>query len=121
MKECARVLVPGGIIALNVADIHNFRGVKGNNDFTQIQLVGHKYQGFLRKHQIHLTDTIVWVKSTMAFAREAGKAYSEKTPHTGYRIISNHEPVYIFRKKGRSRDPGGGCGAEIPSLQSGMV
>ena len=100
MKECARVLVPGGIIALNVADINNFKGVKGNNDYTQIQLVGHKYQGFLRKHQIHLTDTIVWVKSTVAFAREAGKAYSEKTPHTAYRIISNHEPVYIFRNKG---------------------
>jgi len=105
MKECARVLVPGGIIALNVADIQNFKGVKGNNDYTQIQLVGHKYQGFLRKHQIHLTDTIVWVKSTVAFVREAGKAYSEKTPHTAYRIISNHEPVYIFRKKGDRETP----------------
>ena len=48
MDGCARVLVPGGIMALNVGDIHNFKGVKGNNDFTQIQLVGHKYQGFLR-------------------------------------------------------------------------
>jgi ParB/RepB/Spo0J family partition protein len=105
MKECARVLVPGGIIALNVADIQNFKGVKGNNDYTQIQLVGHKYQGFLRKHQILLTDTIVWVKSTVAFVREAGKAYSEKTPHTAYRIISNHEPVYIFRKKGERETP----------------
>ena len=107
MKECARVLVPGGIIALNVADIQNFKGVKGNNDYTQIQLVGHKYQGFLRKHQIHLTDTIVWVKSTVAFVREAGKAYSEKTPHTAYRIISNHEPVYIFRNKGEREIPEG--------------
>ena len=105
MKECARVLVPGGIIALNVADIQNFKGVKGNNDYTQIQLVGHKYQGFLRKHQIHLTDTIVWVKSTVAFVREAGKANSEKTPHTAYRIISNHEPVYILRKKGERETP----------------
>jgi DNA modification methylase len=107
MKECARVLVPGGIIALNVADIQNFKGVKGNNDYNQIQLVGHKYQGFLRKHQIHLTDTIVWVKSTVAFVREAGKAYSEKTPHTAYRIISNHEPVYIFRNKGDREVPEG--------------
>jgi ParB/RepB/Spo0J family partition protein len=105
LKECARVLVPGGIIALNVADIFNFKGVKGNNDFTQIQLVGNKYQGFLRKHQIYLTDIIVWVKSTVAFAREAAKAYSEKTPHTTYRIISNHEPVYIFRAKGEREMP----------------
>jgi ParB/RepB/Spo0J family partition protein len=105
MDECARVLVPGGIMALNVGDVHNFRGVKGKNDFTQIQLVGHKYQGFLRKHQIHLTDLIVWVKSGNAFGREIFKAFSEKTPHTGYRIIINHDPVYIFRKKGERETP----------------
>ena len=103
MDECARVLVPGGIMALNVADIHNFKGVKGNNDYTQVQLVGHKYQGFLRKHQIHLTDLIVWVKSTKAYARDISKAYSEKMPHTAYRIVISHEPVYIFRKKGNAR------------------
>ena len=105
MDECARVLAPGGIMALNVGDIHNFRGVKGNNDFTQIQLVGHKYQGFLRKHQVHLTDLIVWVKSGNAFGREIFKAFSEKTPHTGYRIIINHDPIYIFRKKGEREIP----------------
>ena len=105
MKECARVLVPGGIIALNVADIHNFKGVKSNNDFTQVQLVGHKYQGFLRKHQIHLTDLIVWVKATKAYARDISKAYSEKMPHTAYRIVISHEPIYIFRKKGEREIP----------------
>ena len=105
MKESARVLVPGGIMALNVGDIHHFRGVKGKNDFTQIQLVGHKYQGFLRKHQIYLTDLIMWVKSTKAYARDISKAYSEKMPHTAYRIVLSHEPVYIFRKKGEREIP----------------
>jgi ParB/RepB/Spo0J family partition protein len=105
MDECARVLVPGGIMALNVSDINNFRGVRGNNDFTQFQLVGHKYQGFLRKHQIHLTDLIVWVKSTKAFARQVYYAYSEKMAHTDYRIVISHEPVYIFRKKGEREIP----------------
>ena len=99
------MLVPGGIIALNVSDIHNFQGVKGNNDFTQVQLVGHKYQGFLRKHQIYLTDLIVWVKSTKAYARDISKAYSEKMPHTAYRIVISHEPIYIFRKKGERETP----------------
>jgi DNA modification methylase len=103
--ECARVLVPGGIMALNVGDIYNFRGVKGNNDFTQIQLVGHKYQGFLRKHQIFLTDIIIWVKSTNAFGQDMSKSFSEKTPHTAYRIFINHDPVYIFRKKGEREVP----------------
>jgi hypothetical protein len=92
-------------MALNVGDIHHFRGVKGKNDFTQIQLVGHKYQGFLRKHQIYLTDLIMWVKSTKAYARDISKAYSEKMPHTAYRIVLSHEPVYIFRKKGEREIP----------------
>ena len=105
MDECARVLRPGGIMALNLSDIHNFRGVRGNNDFTQFQLVGHKYQGFLRKHQIHLTDLIVWVKSTKAFARQVYYSYSEKTAHRDYRIVISHEPVYIFRKKGEREIP----------------
>jgi site-specific DNA-methyltransferase (adenine-specific) len=106
MNGCARVLVPGGIMALNVGDIHHFRGVKGKNDFTQVQLVGHKYQGFLRKHQIYLTDLIMWVKTTKAYARDISKAYSEKMPHTAYRMVLSHEPVYIFRKKGEREIPG---------------
>jgi hypothetical protein len=74
MDECARVLVPGGIMALNVGDIHNYKGDKGNNDFTQIQLVGHKYQTFLRKHRIYLTDQIVWIKGTHAHGIDVSKA-----------------------------------------------
>ena len=40
MKECSRVLVKGGVIALNVGDIPNFKGPKGNNDFRQVQTDG---------------------------------------------------------------------------------
>ena len=105
MDECSRVLVPGGIMAINVGDIHNFKGAKDNNTFTQIQLVGHKYQTFLRKRQVYLTDQIVWVKATHAHSRDISKAWSDKTPHTGYRIIISHDPVYIFRKKGERQAP----------------
>jgi len=101
MAEASRVLVPGGIVALNVGDIHNFKGAKGKNDFTQIQLVGNKYQTFLRKGQIYLTDQIVWVKAQNAYhGRNVSMRMSDKTRHTGYRIVHAHEPVYIFRKKG---------------------
>jgi site-specific DNA-methyltransferase (adenine-specific) len=105
MDECARVLVPGGIMAINVGDIHNFKGAKDNNSYTQIQLVGHKYQTFLRRKQIYLTDQIVWVKATHAHSRDISKAWSDKIPHTGYRIIISHDPVYIFRKKGERQYP----------------
>jgi DNA modification methylase len=105
MTEASRVLVPGGVMALNVGDIHNYRGEEGKNDFTQIQLVGHKYQSFLRQHKVYLSDIIIWVKATYAHSQDVSKAWSDKTPHTGYRILISHDPIYIFRKKGERNVP----------------
>lgn len=104
LNECARVLVPGGIMALNVGDIHTFKGPNGKNDFTQIELMGHRYQNWLRKYQIFLTDLIVWKKS-LPWARRPHVSYTEETVHTSYRILGNFEPVYIFRKKGQREIP----------------
>lgn len=104
LKECARVLMPGGIIALNVDDIHNFKGRKGKNDFTQIQPMGHIYQSYLRKYNILLTDMIIW-KKPAAWNKNRHPAYSDKLVHTTYRTIDNFEPVYIFRNKGERELP----------------
>ena len=104
LKECARVLVPGGIMALNVDDIHCFKGRKGNNDFSQIQFMAHIYQSYLRKYDIILKDIIIWNKS-MAWYSNQHIAYSDKVVHTKYRILHNFEPVYIFRKKGERELP----------------
>ena len=109
MTESARVLVPGGIMALNVGDIHNFKGVDGKAKHSQILLVGHKYQGFLRRHQIYLSDIILWVKGTHAHTKDVSKLMTDKTPHTGYRILISYDPIYIFRKAGER---------EIPSEQA---
>ena len=105
MAEVARTLVPGGVLALNVGDIHNFKGAKGNNKIPQIQLVGHKYQSFLRQHQVYLTDQIVWVKRMFPHSQDKSRVLTDKTRHTAYRIVLNHEPVYIFRKKGEREVP----------------
>ena len=105
LKECARVLVPGGIIALNVADINNFKGRKGKNDHVQIELMGHKYQSYLRKYQIFLTDAIIWQKPTAWRKKRHMSSYTETTAHTSYRIVDNFEPIYIFHKKGAREVP----------------
>ena len=105
INESARVLIPGGIIALNVGDIQNFRGLHGKDKESQIQLVGHKYQGYLRRHQVYLSDVIIWVKRTQALSLDVTKAWSDKTQHTGYRILNSYEPVYIFRKAGDREVP----------------
>jgi modification methylase len=104
MKESARVLAPGGIIALNVADIINFKGNNGKSDQKQIQLMGQLYQTCLRKYGIFLTDEIIWTKRP-AWRKERYGTYKETTVHTSYRIFDNWEPVYIFRKKGEREIP----------------
>jgi DNA modification methylase len=104
LKECARVLVEGGIIALNVGDISNFKGRKEKNDFHQIQLMGHMYQNVLRKFQIYLTDQIIWKKS-LNWKKRPDVSFNEETPHCSYRILDNWEPIYIFRKKGERTVP----------------
>lgn len=104
LKECARVLVPGGTIALNVGDIQNFKGPKGKNERTQIQLMGHHYQTFLRAHQILLSEVIIWTKPP-AWRKRHGLGLTENTVHTAYRVIHNYEPIYIFRNKGEREVP----------------
>jgi len=104
MNECARVLVPGGIMALNVCDILNFKGKTGKSDVVQIQLMGHIYQTVLRRHQIYLTDQIIWQKS-LPWANRKHVSYNERTVHTSYRLLDNFEPVYIFRKNGERELP----------------
>jgi len=99
MDECGRVLIPGGVMALNIGDIFNFRGSKGKNDYSQIQLMGHKYQSFLRKHRIYLKSHIIWVKSKL-WTKRPEIFFDEDTVHTSYKILDTFEPVYIFRKEG---------------------
>lgn len=103
MKECARVLKPGGIMALNVGDIHNFRGPKGMNNFRQIQLMGSQYQSFLRSQHITLSDMIIWHKGEIWSKNIAN--FNPDKPHTTHRMMLNWEPVYIFRKKGERETP----------------
>ncbi|MBU1387753.1 MAG: ParB/RepB/Spo0J family partition protein [Proteobacteria bacterium] len=99
MDECARVLVPGGVLALNVADIINFKNKKVD-DPGQIKPMLHFYQSCLSKYGIYLQDQIVWAKDANPFTQDDTVNYTDKTVHTQYRIVNRHEPIYIFRKKG---------------------
>ncbi|MBN1102742.1 MAG: ParB/RepB/Spo0J family partition protein [Deltaproteobacteria bacterium] len=105
LKECNRVMVPGGIIALNIDDIVNFKGNDGKSDIVQMRLMGHVYQNILRRHHIFLTDHIVWWKKSAAWNNRLSISYTEKREHTSYRILDNFEHVYIFRKKGEREKP----------------
>ncbi len=104
LDEIARITMPGGIIALNVADINNFKGQAGKDKRSFLKLMGHAYQGHLSKHKIYLTDLIIW-KKPVAWRNKLQYAYQENTTHTSYRIIDNFEQIYIFRKAGKREHP----------------
>ena len=100
MAECARVLVPGGVLVLNVADINNFKGEKGTDKMDRVKPMLSFYQSCLSKHGIFLQDQIIWVKDSNPFTQDFSVNYTDKTVHAQYRIVNRHEPIYIFRKKG---------------------
>jgi DNA modification methylase len=104
-KQCSewnRVLMLGGIIAINFGDIHNFRTQNGGK--VEIQLMGHYYQVFLRKYKIRLRDIIVWRKGK-TWINNRQVSYHQKTKHTSYRILNNFEYVYILHKEGKRDVP----------------
>jgi ParB/RepB/Spo0J family partition protein len=107
LKECARVLAPGGVIALNLADISNYRGKKGTEKKAHLFLTGHIYQQMLKKHKINLESQIVWNKGAFAYSTKNFNAYGERTRHAEYNIINRHEFIYIFRKDGERVVPEG--------------
>ena len=100
MAECARVLAPGGVLALNVADITNFKQEKGTDKMDRVKPMLSFYQSCLSKHGIFLQDQIIWVKDSNPFTQDDTVNYTDKTVHAQYRIVNRHEPIYIFRKKG---------------------
>lgn len=107
MQECARVLVSGGIMALNVADIINWKeGTDKKKQEDKIKFMGHLYQSILRPHKIFLTDQIIWRKQ-IPWRKLYHNSYDENTIHTSYRIMDNWEPIYIFRKEGERESPSG--------------
>jgi len=107
MKESARVLVPGGVIALNLNDIINFKGKKGDDKKSRVKLMGHIYEAFLRKHRCALEGVIIWMKSPEAFSTDRSKAFSDKIVHTSYKMINRHDYILIFRKEGERPIPTG--------------
>lgn len=101
LKECGRVLIPGGVMAINFMDIWYFND--GQNQ-THLKLMGHHFQTMLEASNIFLTDIIIWQKHNPWRVRP-NVTYHEKTVHTSYRILDNYEYVYIFRKAGERQLP----------------
>lgn len=99
MTESARVLAKGGIIALNITDIHNFKGERGNNKEAHVELMAHRYQAFLKKHGVILEDQIIWVKE------DRSKAERDDTASGRDKIQTQHEFIHIFRKNGERKLP----------------
>jgi len=103
-KECARVLVPGGIMAVNFMDLQDFKKKNGHVDTKEWLFTGPLIQKALRKHNIILTDVIQWVKP-LPWLNRRHYNFNDMDEHTSYRIISQTEQVLILRKKGKREEP----------------
>ncbi|MGM0377792.1 MAG: DNA methyltransferase, partial [Bacteroidota bacterium] len=94
LEECCRVLVPGGVMALNLGDIQSPK----KSGPRELILMMPAYQSILRKHGVFLQDVIIWKKQIPWSKRN--QLFTARTKHTSYRIMDNFEYVYIFRKDG---------------------
>ena len=99
MDECNRVLVKGGIMALNIMDTL----IVNKNEGNMIEAAMYRYQNFLKQHKIRLTDVIHWIAPEGYRKNNALKGLSEETRHTTYSVQSLHSPIYIFRKSGERK------------------
>lgn len=104
LKECARVLPPGGVLALNVTDIQDHNVKTGNAERSEYLFTGHKFQKILHKHNIFLTDVIQWRKP-VAWPNKLHLFFNENDEHTSYRFIKQTEQILVFRKKGAREVP----------------
>ena len=100
LEESCRVLVPGGIMAINVVDINSHKNKKG---IREIILVASGYQKTLRKHGVYLSEIVIWHKQRVWSKRN--QLFNQNTRHASYRILDNFEPVYVFRKEGDRQEP----------------
>ena len=88
LKKCARVLVPGGTLALVVQDVYGYKGKVGFNATPQMQLVSHRLQTILKKQKVGLESQII------NFLPPS----DEVTPNG--KIQNTHETILIFKKEG---------------------
>ena len=103
-KECARVLVPGGIMAINFTDIQDFTKKKGKAEYKEWFFTGPLIQNALRRHNIILTDIIEW-KKPIAWSNKKHYAFKDTDQHGSYRIVKRTEQIFILRKKGERKEP----------------
>ena len=96
MNECDRILVPGGIMALNILDSVIVDQKNGDT----IMATLNRFQSFLKQHKIRLTDIIHWIAPEGYRKDNTLKGLSEEIRHTTYNVQSLHSPIYIFRKPG---------------------
>lgn len=96
--ECARVLVPGGVMVIDFADIQDITKKKGNVEHQEWLFTGPLIQAALRKHNVFLTDVIQYVEPV-------DQEQPDDVKHTAYRPTKQVKQLLILRKKGERQMP----------------
>lgn len=102
MKECARVLKDGCVLAVNCPDIWYYKDEPTSK--SRIKLIGHLIDQALEDEGMYLDSKIIWKKHNPWRVRP-NITFHEKTVHTNFRILDNYEEIYIFKKVGKRELP----------------
>jgi len=105
LDECSRVMTPGGIMVVNIADIQNFSRGGKKNKHNEWHFSGVKYQQYLRQLGFHLRDVVQWWKNNFNWADCSHMFPVKNTPHTRYRFVNHTEHILIFEKEGERALP----------------
>lgn len=93
LEECARVCVPGGIMAFQ---IHEKPLCKADSI---LNFLGPKYHSILKKHKMRLADFII------IRGPEDSPIYDPYQSHTCYSMATNYTLVYVFSQEEPRKEP----------------
>lgn len=108
IKEAARALKAGCVVAINCTDQQDYVRKRGHAQHKEWLFVGPLLQNAARKHGLILNDVIQWVKPVPWSTKlHYSYAFNGKDPHASYRHIKQTEQIFIFRKNGKREVPEG--------------
>lgn len=99
-KECARILLPDGKIALNIGNIYKFED-KEQRTYT-VNLILDLWKILSSYKKLRFMGTIYWKKTT---SRNGAVLFGSYPYPTNFMISTALEAIHIFRKIGKRKVP----------------
>jgi len=101
LDVCIRVLKPGGMMIINLADANAYAQAIINgkkNDVVEEYLVMPPVFDYLRAREVYLHARIIWERQASQVQRKRSTFSVKKHAHGTYKVIANWEYLFCYRK-----------------------